>query len=58
MRAGAVAVAEFLGWWVVLAALWLLFIGPVDGAELAVGSTAAALGALAACAARRAVGTR
>ncbi|MEW2316389.1 hypothetical protein [Streptomyces bauhiniae] len=58
MRAGAVVAAEFLGWWAVLALLWLVLIGPVDALELLVGGTAAALSALAACAARRAVSGR
>ncbi|MFJ5775524.1 hypothetical protein [Streptomyces sp. NPDC093094] len=54
-RPGLLAVAEFLAWWTALAALWLVLIGTVDTLELAVGACAAAVGALAAGAARRAV---
>ncbi|MDQ0993794.1 hypothetical protein [Streptomyces sp. V3I7] len=55
MRAKAGAVAEFLAWWAALWALWLVLISRVDGLELLVGGSVAALGALAAGAARRAV---
>ncbi|MGC0327930.1 multisubunit Na+/H+ antiporter MnhE subunit [Streptomyces sp. SAI-170] len=54
-RTSLLAVAEFLVWWTVLAALWLVLIGAVDPLELAVGAGASAVGALAAGAARRAV---
>ncbi|WP_037683001.1 hypothetical protein [Streptomyces cellulosae] len=47
--------AELLAWWAALAVLWLVFISTVDPLELAVGAGAAAVGALAARAARRAV---
>ncbi|MFE1946900.1 hypothetical protein [Streptomyces massasporeus] len=52
------AVAEVPLWWAALTALWLVFAGTVDPLELAVGAGAALLGALAARAARRAVGGR
>jgi hypothetical protein len=48
-------VAELLAWWAALAVLWLVFISTVDPLELAVGAGAAAVGAPAALAARRAV---
>jgi hypothetical protein len=51
---GALA-AELAAWWVVLVALWLVLIGPVDGVEWAVGAPAGLVGALVACGARRAV---
>ena len=50
--------AELLGWWAALAVLWLVLISTVDALELAVGAGAAAVGALAARAARRAVTDR
>ncbi|MFE9443679.1 hypothetical protein ACFYO2_32945 [Streptomyces sp. NPDC006602] len=54
-RATLRAAAELLSWWAALAVLWLVVISAVDTLELAVGAGAAALGALAARAARRAV---
>jgi hypothetical protein len=54
-RATLLAVAELLAWWAALAVLWLVFISTVDTLELAVGAGAAAVGALAARGARRAV---
>lgn len=55
MRTTLRAAAEFLAWWTGLAVLWLILISAVDSLELVVGATVAALGALAARAARRAV---
>jgi hypothetical protein len=54
-RTALLAVAELLAWWAVLAALWLVLISTVDTLELAVGAGAAAVAALVARAARRAV---
>ncbi|MHC3467264.1 hypothetical protein ACYF6T_00980 [Streptomyces sp. 7R007] len=54
-RTALVAAGEFLLWWAALAALWLVLVSTVDTLELAVGAGAAAVGALAAGAARRAV---
>ena len=47
-----------LGWWALLAVLWLVFISAVDPLELLVGGVAAAGGAAAAWGARRAVSGR
>lgn len=44
-----------LGWWALLAVLWLVFISTVDPLELLVGGAAAGVGAAAARGARRAV---
>ncbi|MEV0222820.1 hypothetical protein [Streptomyces sp. NPDC050704] len=52
------ALLEVLGWWAALAALWLMFISTVDTLELVVGAAASLVGAVAASAARRAVGAR
>ncbi|WP_037671296.1 hypothetical protein [Streptomyces griseus] len=57
-RTTLLTAAELLGWWAALALLWLVFISAVDTLELAVGAAAAAVGALAAHAARRAVTDR
>jgi hypothetical protein len=57
-RATLLAAAELAVWWTALAALWLVFVSAVDTLELAVGAGAAAVGALAARAARRAVSDR
>jgi multisubunit Na+/H+ antiporter MnhE subunit len=54
-RTTLLATAEFLAWWAALAVLWLVLISAVDTLELAVGAGAAAMAALAAVAARRAV---
>ncbi|MEU6258452.1 hypothetical protein [Streptomyces sp. NPDC047043] len=54
-RTTLLAAAEVLAWWAGLAVLWLVLISTVDTLELAVGAGAAAVGALAARAARRAV---
>jgi hypothetical protein len=54
-RTALLAVAELLAWGAVLAALWLVLISTVDTLELAVGAGAAAVAALVARAARRAV---
>ncbi|MFD7708787.1 hypothetical protein ACFV6E_40370 [Streptomyces sp. NPDC059785] len=54
LRAGL----EILGWWIALGALWLVLITTVDTLELVTGASAALLGAVAARAARRAVGGR
>lgn len=47
-----------LGWWALLAALWLVFISTVDPLELLVGGAVAGVGAAAAWGARRAVNGR
>lgn len=52
------AIGELAAWWAGLALLWLVLISSVQPLETAVGAGAAALGALAARAARRAVGKR
>ncbi|POX47153.1 hypothetical protein C3489_30340 [Streptomyces sp. Ru71] len=52
------ATGELLAWWAALAVLWLVLISTVYPLELAVGGGAAAVGALAARAARRAVNDR
>lgn len=57
-RTTLLTAAEFLAWWIVLALLWLVLISTVDTLELAVGAGAAAVSALAAVAARRAVSGR
>jgi len=46
-------IAELLGWWVVLAGLELLFIGPVDRNELLLAAGAAATASVAALVGRR-----
>ncbi|MFE1852964.1 hypothetical protein [Streptomyces sp. NPDC059489] len=51
-------VLEVLGWWVGLTLLWQVFISTADTLEWVVGASAALVGALAARAARRAVGAR
>lgn len=56
-RAAAVT-AELLAWWLLLMAVWLVFISAVDALEGVVGAGCALLGALAACAARRAMSDR
>ncbi|MBC2875480.1 hypothetical protein H7K43_10480 [Streptomyces sp. TYQ1024] len=59
-RAAAVAVAaaETLGWWAGLTLLWVVLISSVDVLEAGVGAGAAAAGAWAARAARRAAAER
>ncbi|MCX4402823.1 hypothetical protein ACFV8Z_00065 [Streptomyces sp. NPDC059837] len=52
------ALLEITAWWLALALLWLVLISTVDTLERIVGASAAAVGALAARGARRAVGTR
>ncbi|MEV0977122.1 hypothetical protein [Streptomyces sp. NPDC049915] len=52
------AAGELLAWWAALAVLWLMLISTVHPLELAVGGGAAAVGAIAARAARRAVTER
>ncbi|MCF3129708.1 hypothetical protein [Streptomyces olivochromogenes] len=54
-RTALVATGELLAWWTGLALLWLVLISTVDPLECAVGAGVAAVGALAARAARRAV---
>ncbi|MCI3242180.1 MULTISPECIES: hypothetical protein [Streptomyces] len=54
-RTALLAAAELLAWWAALAVLWLFLISTVYTLEFVVGIAAAGLGALAACAARRAV---
>ncbi|TPQ18009.1 hypothetical protein [Streptomyces sporangiiformans] len=52
------ALFEVLAWWAVLAVLWLVLISVVDALELVLGAAVALVGAVAARAARRAVGAR
>ncbi|MGW9027460.1 hypothetical protein ACWGQ5_25475 [Streptomyces sp. NPDC055722] len=52
LRAGL----EVLGWWAGLTVLWLVLISTVDPLEWVVGASSALVAALAARAARRAVG--
>lgn len=54
-RAAFTAAVELVGWWAGLALLWLVLISPVYPLEVIVGLSAAAVGAAAAVAARRAV---
>ncbi|MEU8591692.1 hypothetical protein AB0C59_32595 [Streptomyces sp. NPDC048664] len=49
------AAFELVGWWVGLTLLWLVLIGPVDTVEGVVGLSCAAVGAVAARLAGRAV---
>ncbi|MET8637980.1 hypothetical protein ACWEQ2_32810 [Streptomyces sp. NPDC004096] len=51
-------VLEVLGWWAGLTLLWQVLISTADTLEWVVGASAAFVGALAARAARRAVGAR
>lgn len=51
----AAAVGEAVAWWAGLMVLWLMLISSVDPLEVAVGAGAAALAALLARGARRAV---
>ncbi|MFF0223854.1 hypothetical protein [Streptomyces sp. NPDC004629] len=48
------AIGELAAWWAGLALLWLVLISSVQPLEIAVGASAAALGAVAARAARQA----
>ncbi|MBY8343654.1 hypothetical protein LXH13_35735 [Streptomyces spinosirectus] len=57
-RTALLAAAELLAWWAALAVLWLFLISTVYTLEFVVGVAAAGLGALTACAARRAVTER
>ena len=52
------AAVEIVLWWGGLTALWIVLISSVDTLEWAVGASAALVGAVAARAARRAVGAR
>ncbi len=52
------AALEILLWWAGLILLWLVLISTVDTLERVVGVSAALVGAVAARAARRAVGAR
>ena len=54
-RTTLLVVGELLAWWAGLALLWLVVITSVDTLERIVGASAAAVGALAARAGRRAV---
>ncbi|MFD9218993.1 hypothetical protein ACFWDI_02915 [Streptomyces sp. NPDC060064] len=58
MSGRAVTAAELVVWWVALFVLWLMLISTIDVLELVVGTAAALVGAVAACAARRAVQDR
>ena len=57
-RTALTTMGELLAWWAALVVLWLFLISTVDTLELAVGAGAAAVVALAARAARRAVTDR
>jgi hypothetical protein len=50
------AIGEVVAWWAGLMVLWVVFISSVDTLEALVGGAVALVGALAARAARRAVG--
>jgi hypothetical protein len=50
------AIGEVVAWWAGLMLLWVVFISSVDTLEALVGGGVALVGALAARAARRAVG--
>jgi lauroyl/myristoyl acyltransferase len=52
------AALEIVLWWAGLTVLWLVLISSVDALERVVGASAALVGAVAARAARRAVGAR
>lgn len=52
------AIGELAGWWLLLLALYLVFISTVNPLELLVGAVGAAAGAVAAGAVRRAAGAR
>ncbi|POX46180.1 hypothetical protein [Streptomyces sp. Ru72] len=52
------AALEIVLWWAGLTVLWIVLISSVDTLEWAVGASAALVGAVAARAARRAVGAR
>ncbi|MFD5791969.1 hypothetical protein ACFWIO_00220 [Streptomyces diastatochromogenes] len=54
-RTTLLVVGELLAWWAGLALLWLVLVSSVDTLERIVGASAAAVGALAARAGRRAV---
>ena len=54
-RTTLLGAGEVLAWWAALTLLWLVFISAVDTLELAVGMSAALVGAFAAWGARRAV---
>ncbi|MEU6063800.1 MULTISPECIES: hypothetical protein [Streptomyces] len=54
-RTALLAGGELLAWWGALVLLWLVLISSVDTLERVVGAGAAAVGALAARAGRRAV---
>ncbi|MFF0065972.1 hypothetical protein ACFYRC_31420 [Streptomyces sp. NPDC005279] len=54
----AVTAAELVAWWVALFVLWLMLISTIDALEVIVGTAVALVGAVAACAARRAVRDR
>ncbi|MFE1878209.1 hypothetical protein [Streptomyces diastatochromogenes] len=54
-RTALPVVGELLAWWAGLALLWLVLVSSVDTLERIVGASAAAVGALAARAGRRAV---
>lgn len=54
-RAALLAVGELLAWWAALVVLWLMLVSTVYTLEWVVGAGAAAVGALAARAGRRAV---
>ncbi|UXY31425.1 hypothetical protein [Streptomyces sp. HUAS TT20] len=54
-RTALLAGSELLAWWAGLALLWLVLISTVDTLERVVAAGAAAVGALAARAGRRAV---
>ncbi|WP_329537500.1 hypothetical protein OG568_54805 (plasmid) [Streptomyces sp. NBC_01450] len=57
-RAAFTAAVGLVAWWAGLALLWLVLIGPVDTLEVVVGLSCAAVGAVTARAAGRAVSRR
>ncbi|MEW2398862.1 hypothetical protein [Streptomyces sp. NPDC046862] len=57
-RTALLTALGFLGWWALLAALWLVFISTVDPLELLVGGAVAGVGTASAWGARRAVSGR
>ena len=58
MRQTARTAAELLGWWLLLAGLWLVLISTPDALELLVGAVCSLPAAVAAVAAHRVVGGR
>ncbi|WP_031480570.1 hypothetical protein [Streptomyces bicolor] len=57
-RTALAATAELAAWWAAFGLLWLVLVSTVDALEVLVGASAAAVGAVAARAGRRAVTAR